>query len=142
MRVSERNPALAEKIRQMRLTIAPILHVSTGLPPPHFPPTILQLFLLTEPQLDSFASFYSQTSPSSPHFYAYPQTMDFSRPFLSTDPNLPDDCKLNDFERLKVKMRMFAKFIGMRGAETPRWEYEKQVELLGRKIEWMVKEEE
>lgn len=68
--------------------------------------------------------------------------MDWSKPFLNSDASLPEKCKLDDLERIKIKMRMFARFIGMRGAETPRWEYERQVEILGNKIERSVKMEE
>ncbi|KAF1959140.1 hypothetical protein CC80DRAFT_406738 [Byssothecium circinans] len=155
MPLAQRNPALAEKIEQLRLTIAPIVHVQTGIPPPSFPSCMLQLFLLTESELDAMAEYYSQTSLSpmtnvcNAHLLspcdlknAYPQTMDWSRPFLNTDPTLPENCKLTDIERLKVKMRMFARFIGMRGAETPKWEYERQVEILRNKIEKSVREEE
>jgi hypothetical protein len=171
MPLAQRNPALAEKIEQLRLNIAPIVHVRTGIPPSAFPSSMLQLFLLTEPQLDAMAHYYSQASPtsiaehqqqqqppvacnpfssssppsapsSSDLKFAYPQTMDWTRPFLSTDPTLPENCKLTDVERLKVKMRMFARFIGMRGAETPRWEYERQVEILRNKIERSVRQEE
>jgi hypothetical protein len=158
MPLAERKSALEIKIDQMRLAIAPIVHVCTGKPPPIFPQTTLQLFLLTEAQLDTMAAYYSQTdmptspTPStdikltdsslSPLRYAYPQTMDWSRPFLSTDPTLPDNCKLTDLERLQVKMRMFARFVGMRGAETPGWEIERQVDILQNKIEQSVREEE
>ncbi|CAI6272451.1 unnamed protein product [Periconia digitata] len=147
MPLAQRNPALAEKIEQMRLTIAPIVHVCTGNPPDAFPTSMLQLFLLTEPQLDAMAHYYSQASPSpgdnAPNLkHAYPQTMDWTKPFLQNDPSLPDSCKLTDVERLRVKMRMFARFIGMRGAETPRWEYERQVEILRNKIQRSVRDEE
>lgn len=138
---ARRSPELEQKIAQMRLDIAPIVHVETGLPAPDFPQTMLHLFLLTEAQLDSFAHYYSQSTPSS-LTHQYPQTMDWAKPFLNNDPELPANCKLNDLERVKVKMRMFARFIGMRGAETPRWEYERQVEILGNKIERSVREEE
>ena len=67
--------------------------------------------------------------------------MDWLRPVLSTDPTLPENCKLSDLERLQVKMRMFARFVGMKGAETPRWEIERQVEILRNKIERSVREE-
>jgi hypothetical protein len=153
MPLAQRNPALAKKIEQMRLTIAPIVHVCTGAPPEAFPTSMLQLFLLTEPQLDTMAHYYSQVSPTADEAYtppsntydlkhAYPQTMDWQRPFLQSDPSLPDSCKLTDVERLRVKMRMFARFIGIRGAETPRWEYERQVEILRAKIERSVRDEE
>jgi hypothetical protein len=141
MPLATRNPDLARKISQMRLSIAPIVHVETGLPAPEFPSTMLSLFLLTEPQLNALAQFYSQTSPSA-LTHSYPQTMDWAKPFLCADDALPENCRLSELERVKVKMRMFAKFIGMRGAETPRWEYERQVEILRNKIERSVVQEE
>lgn len=140
--LSQRNPDLALKISQMRLTIAPIVHVVTGQPAPDFPQTMLSLFTLTEPQLDRLADYYSQSHAPTELTYQYPQTMDWNKPFLATSPALPEDCKLSEIERLKVKMRMFARFIGMRGADTPRWEYERQVEILGNKIGRVVREEE
>ncbi|KAF9699549.1 hypothetical protein EKO04_002234 [Ascochyta lentis] len=140
--LSERNPELATKIAQMRLTIAPIVHVVTGQPAPDFPRTMLCLFTLTEAQLDALAQYYSQSHTPTELTYRYPQTMEWSKPFLATDATLPEDCKLSEMERLKIKMRMFARFIGMRGADTPRWEYERQVEILGNKIARVVREEE
>lgn len=139
--ISDRNPELALKISQMRLGIAPIVHVTSGVAAPDFPRTMLSLFTLTEPQLDALALYYSQIHNDGLKF-KYPQTMDWSKPFLDNDPELPEDCKLTEIERLKVKMRMFARFIGMRGAETPGWEYERQIEILGKKVERVVKQEE
>ena len=141
MPLSERNPVLAEKISQMRLTIAPIVHVETGQPAPDFPATMLDLFLLTESQLDALAAYYHQTSLTD-LTHQYPQTMNWSQPFLDHNDALPENCQLGELERLKVKMRMFARFIGMRGADTPRWEYERQVEILRNKIQRSVQEEE
>ncbi|CAO2656736.1 Nn.00g055390.m01.CDS01 [Neocucurbitaria sp. VM-36] len=139
--LTDRNPALALKIHEMRLTIAPILHVTTGEPAPEFPPTMLNLFLLTEDQLDALAHYYNQATQTE-LTYLYPQTMNWAQPFLDRDPALPENCRLSELERLKIKMRMFARFIGMRGAETPRWEYERQVEILHNKIERTVQQEE
>ncbi|KAH7408456.1 hypothetical protein DE146DRAFT_605279 [Phaeosphaeria sp. MPI-PUGE-AT-0046c] len=141
MRMSSRDPELAKKISQMRLTIAPILHVQTGEPGPGYPTTMLSLFLLTEEQLDQLAHFYSQSTPDV-FTHQYPQTMDWSLPFLCKDDALPDNCKLSELERVKVKMRMFARFVGMRGADTPRWEYERQVEILQNKIARTIEKEE
>jgi hypothetical protein len=136
------NEALQAKIDQMRLTIAPIVSVATSLPPKDFPPTILSLFLLTEDQLDYMAHYYSQSTPNS-LTHKYPMTMDWQRPLLQRpQPGDAEGERLTDYERLKVKMRMFARFIGMRGAETPGWEYERQMEILGRRIERVVEEEE
>jgi hypothetical protein len=141
MPLSCRNPEFLDKISQMRLIIAPIVHVQNGLPGPNFPPTMLNLFLLTEAQLDHLAHYYSQTTPDA-FTHQYPQTMDWSKPFLEKDSTLPENCKLSELERVKIKMRMFARFIGMRGAETPKWEYERQVEILSNKIARSVEEED
>jgi hypothetical protein len=140
MAPATRSPSLVQKISQMRLKIAPIVHVETGHPPPQFPFTMLQLFLLTEDQLDAMARYYSQSAPSA-LTHCYPQTMDWNSPFLTKDESIPPVCRLSDFERLKVKMRMFAKFIGLR-AETPNWERERQVEILKANIARSIDEEE
>ncbi|KAJ4382908.1 hypothetical protein N0V86_002135 [Didymella sp. IMI 355093] len=140
--LSERNPDLALKISQMRLTIAPIVHVVTGFPAPDFPSTMLRLFTLTEAQLDNLAEYYSQSHTPTALTYKYPTTMNWNKPVLQNDPSLPEDCKLNDIERLKIKMRMFARFIGMRGADTPTWEYERAVEILGNKIGHAVRQDQ
>ena len=145
MHLADRNPALAAKLQQMRLQIAPIVDVTTGLPPSSFPSTMLQLFLLTEEELDLMATYYSQTNPNptpTSLTFAYPCTMDWNRELLNNDLNLPENCRLSDLERLKVKMRMFARFIGMRGAETPKWEYERGVEILANRIEHRIRWEE
>lgn len=139
--LSERNPELALKISQMRLTVAPIVHVRTGFPAPDYPPTMLSLFTLTEAQLDRLAEYYSQSHTPTELTYQYPTTMDWSKPVLQNDPALPEDCKLTGIERLKIKMRMFARFIGMRGADTPLWEHERAIEILGNKIGHSVQQE-
>ncbi|KAF2739292.1 hypothetical protein EJ04DRAFT_356495 [Polyplosphaeria fusca] len=139
-----RNPELAKKIEQMRLSIAPIVHIETGIAPPEFPSTMLELFLLSEEQLDRMANYYSQITPNHLTFQ-YPQTMDWSRPFLNKPRDgeqVEDGCGFSDYERLRTKMRMFANFIGMKGAETPRWEYERTVEILRNRIEKQMEEEE
>jgi hypothetical protein len=139
--LSERNPDLALKISQMRLTVAPIVHVRTGIPAPDYPSTMLSLFALTEAQLDGLAEYYSQSHTPTELTYKYPTTMDWSKPILQNDPTQPEDCKLTDIERLKIKMRLFARFIGMRGADTPLWEHERAIEILGNKIGHSVRQE-
>lgn len=139
--LSERNPELALKISQMRLTVAPIVHVRTGYPAPDYPSTMLSLFTLTEAQLDRLAEYYSQSHTPTELTYKYPTTMDWNKPVLQNDSALPEDCELTDIERLKIKMRMFARFIGMRGADTPIWEHERAIEILGNKIGHSVRQE-
>ena len=103
---------------------------------------MLKLFLLTEVQLDAMAHYYSQVTPNAQTFQ-YPQTMNWNKDILTKPtPDEPDSCRLSDLERLKIKMRMFARFIGMRGAETPSWEYERQIEILKAKIERSIEDEE
>lgn len=142
MSPANRNPQLKDKISQMRLTIAPIVHVESGLPPPHFPSTMLQLFLLTEDQLDSMAHYYSQITPTC-FTHMYPQTMNWNKPLLAKcERSEPENLRLSDYERLKIKMRMFARFIGMKGAETPGWEHERQIEVIKAKIDRCIEDEE
>ena len=102
---------------------------------------MLDLFLLTEAQLDAIAAYYSQTH-STDLTNQYPQTMNWQQPFLDASDTLPENCKLGELERLKIKMRMFARFIGMRGADTPRWEYDRQIEILRNKIQRRITDEE
>ncbi|KAI4661959.1 uncharacterized protein J4E78_004749 [Alternaria triticimaculans] len=102
---------------------------------------MLDLFLLTEAQLDALAVYYSQTH-STDLTNQYPQTMNWQQPFLDASDTLPENCKLGELERLKIKMRMFARFIGMRGADTPRWEYDRQIEILRNKIQRRIMDEE
>jgi hypothetical protein len=117
-----------QKLVQMRLTIAPILGVKSGKPPPDFPSTLLNFFLLTERQLDAMAVYYSQCGPPTAETYMYPSVMNWNRPLLSN--SLPEGYQLSACDRLKVKMRMFAGFIGMSGAEMPMWENQKELELV------------
>lgn len=142
MKIMDRNPALALKIEQMRLTLAPIVHVTTGVPAPDFPRTILSFSLLTEDQLDALAQYYDQDTPTALAYDQYPETMNWKLPFLCKDTALPENCRLSELERLCVKKRMFARFIGMRGTHTPRWEDERQVEILINRIKRSVQEEE
>lgn len=142
MAPATRNPELQKKIEEMRLVIAPIVHVGTGLAPLQFPQTILSLFLLTEADLDAMAHYYDQVTPCQ-QTYQYPQTMDWSRPILAKPPpGETSELWLSDYERLRIKVRMFARFIGMRGAETPTWEYERQIDIMKARIEKSVAEDE
>ncbi|WDK14187.1 hypothetical protein CGRA01v4_05468 [Colletotrichum graminicola] len=63
-RRAARNAAFQDKVRQMRLRLAPLVQMSTGAIHPAFPATLLNFWLLTEDQLDDLARFYHQRSPS------------------------------------------------------------------------------
>jgi len=145
MSPADRNPALAEKISQLRLKIAPILSVSSGYPHPEFPPTLLHLFLLTEDQLDSLADYYSQIHPDATTFM-YPQTMGWNQDLLrrpiANENSRDGEPQLDDLDRIAIKRRKFAKFIGMKGTETPLWEVETHIHMLGERIKRCLEKEE
>jgi len=95
------SPAFREKLRQMCLTLAPLVNVTTGKAHPAFPATLLGFWLLTESQLESLASFYHQRTPCHLTYY-YPCPIKWR-------PDLP----------LEEKRRKIGKFIGLRGCDSP-----------------------
>ncbi|TLS28345.1 hypothetical protein PpBr36_00203 [Pyricularia pennisetigena] len=100
-RRAARNPALAQKLAQMALPLAPLVQLTTGRVHPAFPATLLSFWLLTDDELESLASFYHQRTPSHlSHFYPCP---------VSWSSDLP----------LEEKRRKLGKFIGLRGCDSP-----------------------
>ncbi len=95
------HPGFARKLSQMRIQLAPIVAVTSGIPAPDYPSTLLNFWLLTEAQLDDLAAFYDQASPNG-WTNCYPATMGW-------DKNAS----------IAVKRRKLGKFIGLRGCETP-----------------------
>lgn len=67
------NPALAEKIRQLSLPLAPLVSLPTGDIHPSFPKNLLHFWLLTTEELDDMAHFYHQRTPG-------PWTLHYPRP--------------------------------------------------------------
>ncbi|OCL01804.1 hypothetical protein AOQ84DRAFT_204011 [Glonium stellatum] len=145
MAPSNRNLALASKIATLRLKIAPIICVTSGVPHPAFPNTMLAFWLLTEAQLDTMARYYSQSTPSK-YTFMYPRTMGWDKAFLAVsrkDQAADDDRHvLSAADRIAIKRRKFAKFIGMRGCETPEWETQAHIRILERRIIRSLEEEE
>ncbi|KAF2403901.1 hypothetical protein EJ06DRAFT_527493 [Trichodelitschia bisporula] len=106
--------------------------MSPGHRGPHssFPPTLLHYWLLTENQMDAFASHYHQTDPKDPYRHEYPACMNWDARFLARPPpNLApeDNFYLSAEERLWVKRRMVGKFIGIRGCDTPIGEAKRRI---------------
>ncbi|KAI6372270.1 hypothetical protein MCOR25_003787 [Pyricularia grisea] len=100
-RRAARNPALAQKLEQMALPLAPLVQLTTGQIHPAFPATLLSFWLLTDDELESLASFYHQRTPSHlSRFYPCP---------VSWSSDLP----------LEEKRRKLGKFIGLRGCDSP-----------------------
>ena len=85
----------------MALPLAPLVQINTGEVHPDFPPTLLNFWLLTDPQLESLASFYHQRTRSR-WTYQYPCPITWR-----------SDVSIEE------KRRKIGKFIGLRGCDTP-----------------------
>ncbi|KAF4550416.1 Hypothetical protein D9617_17g046840 [Elsinoe fawcettii] len=57
------DPSLRARISSLRLPLAPLMPMPSGLPHPDFPQTLLGYHLLTEDQLDRLAHHYHQSTP-------------------------------------------------------------------------------
>jgi hypothetical protein len=101
MLCARRNPALAQKISQMALPLAPLVRITSGEVHPYFPVTLLNFWVLTSQQLDELAHFYHQRTPSvwSSH---YPCPVIWGKELT-----------------LEEKRRKIGRFIGLRGCESP-----------------------
>jgi len=95
------NPALQTKLSQMRLTLAPLVQLTSGQVHPAFPHTLLNFWLLTDEELEELASFYHQRTPCM-WTERYP-------------------CPISWPEGLGIeaKRRKIGRFIGLRGCESP-----------------------
>lgn len=114
------NPALAAKIHEMSLPLAPFVQLTTGQIHPSFPQTLLHFWLLTDDQLDALASFYHQRSP------------------CEWSAQYPCPISWHAGLALEEKRRKIGKFIGLRGCETPVMSIDEQ----GRFVWGRVKTEE
>ncbi|OJD33880.1 pre-mrna splicing [Diplodia corticola] len=127
----EKREAFARKVAHMRLKIMPIYPLPGGPPHHDFPLTMLQFYLLGESQLDAMATYYSQ-SVVNEWTTKYPGFMAWDAEFFA-------DPALSETERVKIKLRKFGHFIGLRGCETPIEETVMQLRLaeerIGREIE-------
>lgn len=81
----------------------PLLSVSSGLPHPDFPASLLHYHILTEAQLDDLAHFYHQRTPTALSF-AYPA---------------PVMARWVKQAPVEDKRRRFGRFVGLRGCESP-----------------------
>jgi hypothetical protein len=94
----------------------PLISVTTGLPHPQFPRSLLQYHLLTHEQLDSLARWYHQVAPASRESWMYPAWIP---PY--TGASGPEEEENGGFEdvELATKRRRWGRFIGLRGCESP-----------------------
>ncbi|KAB8302265.1 hypothetical protein EYC80_005706 [Monilinia laxa] len=113
-RISKTNPALAAKITQMALPLAPLVRLTNGQVHPAFPKQLLNFWLLTSAELDELAHFYHQRTPCE-------WTLHYPCP-VRWDVNAD----------LEVKRRRLGRFIGLRGCESP--EVVESVEEIERRV--------
>ncbi|KAI1489744.1 hypothetical protein F5X96DRAFT_670410 [Biscogniauxia mediterranea] len=101
-RRAAKNAAFREKLQQMALPLAPLVQLTTGEVHAAFPRTLLNFWLLTDPELEALAHFYHQRTPGRYTFH-YPC------PIAAWSSDLP----------LEEKRRKIGRFIGLRGCQTP-----------------------
>jgi len=140
-----RSDTLASKIATLHLKIAPIICVVSGEPHSAYPNTMLEFWLLTEARLDMMAHYYSQSTPSK-YTNMYPRTMGWDKGFLSSlgeDQATTDGrYQLSTADRIAIKRRKFARFIGMRGCEIPGWGTQAHIRALEYRVVRSLQEEE
>lgn len=88
--------------------LRPYVSVTTKLPHPDFPATLLAYHLLTSAQLDSLARHYHQVWPPAPDTANYPKT-------IPAWVGAPNEHEVD----IETKRRRFGRFIGLRGCDSP-----------------------
>ena len=116
------HPSYHHALTHLSTPLVPLISITTGLPHPSFPKSLLQYHLLTHTQLDSLARHYHQTYPPSEASFGYPgwvtpwtsATSPIARRTYSSEANTVEDSA-----SLMTKRRRWGRFIGLRGCETP-----------------------
>ena len=134
--------AYANAVTHLSTPLVPLISVTTGLPHPHFPRSLLQYHLLTHHQLDSLARWYHQTQPATEESWMYPAwippyTAHAAAHAAST--NAVDQPCSEGFEEvmLKTKRRRWGRFIGLRGCESPVEEESQEAVMERMEREWV-----
>jgi hypothetical protein len=102
-------------IEHLRAPLVPLVSVTSGLPHPDFPCSLLQYHLLTDEQLDSLARWYHQVSPPMAETFMYPAWIPAWASLVGRD--TADD--VQDDTDIETKRRRWGRFIGLRGCESP-----------------------
>jgi hypothetical protein len=116
--------AYSSAVAHLSTPLVPLISVTTGLPHPSFPRSLLQYHLLTHAQLDSLARWYHQTCPPTEESWMYPAWIP---PFTAHAAaaaadvnNVGQECaKGYEGVTLETKRRRWGRFIGLRGCESP-----------------------
>lgn len=97
--------------RHLSTPLHPLISVTTSLPHPSFPNTLLAFHLLTHDQLDDLARYYHQVCPPLPETGMYPIVM--------TPAWIEREDHGQGSVDLETKRRRFGRFIGLRGCASP-----------------------
>ncbi|KPI37412.1 uncharacterized protein AB675_10259 [Cyphellophora attinorum] len=116
--------AYSSAVSHLSTPLVPLISVTTGLPHPSFPRSLLQYHLLTHAQLDSLARWYHQTCPPTEESWMYPAWIP---PFTAHAAaaaagvnNVGQECARGcEGVTLETKRRRWGRFIGLRGCESP-----------------------
>lgn len=115
--------ALQQTLDHLRTILVPLVSVTTGLPHPQFPTSILRYHLLTHDQLDSLAGWYHQTLNGGQERWLYPVAIDkvwLLHPCQDYNTEEPTSKTIKKYNpSLATKRRRFGRFIGLRGCESP-----------------------
>ena len=101
-------------LSHLETPLVPLISVTSGLPHPSFPTSILQYHLLTHEQLDKLAKFYHQVTPPIRETFRYPVRIPA---WVSV--NEEEDVERAAEVDLETKRRRWGRFVGLRGCETP-----------------------
>ncbi|KAL8823484.1 MAG: hypothetical protein Q9191_005808, partial [Dirinaria sp. TL-2023a] len=136
--------SLTQSLHHLRRPLAPLVSITTGIPHPDFPATLLHFHLLTAAQLDSLAHYYHQRTPTEFSF-GYPLPVVGRWHAAPSAPSYLDqhadaltkteEAEISDLvsaqglfydERrdVEAKRRRFGRFCGLRGCESPEMEEE------------------
>jgi hypothetical protein len=101
-------------LSHLETPLVPLISVTSGLPHPSFPISILQYHLLTHKQLDELVRFYHQVTPPVRETFRYPLRIP-----AWTSMNEEEDAERAAEVDLETKRRRWGRFVGLRGCETP-----------------------
>ncbi|GAD94118.1 conserved hypothetical protein [Paecilomyces variotii No. 5] len=103
-----RHPAFFRALKHLASPLAPLVSITTGLPHPDFPRTLLAYHLLTWDQLDDIARHYHQVWPPVPETFGYPIQVPA---WVGANSEFDLD--------IETKRRRLGRFMGLRGCESP-----------------------
>ena len=122
-------PTYQNAVAHLATKLIPLISVSTGLPHPAFPRSLLQYHLLTHEQLNELAVYYHQVVPPLRQTTQYPVSIPA---WVGRDGRLLENghgAAADGVVSLETKRRRWGRFLGLRGCDSPtvmRWLSERE----------------